>query len=73
MPKEERARIFDAFYTTKPGGLGLGLTVAHNLVKNHGGRIEITDNPGGGSIFSVVLPAVLQSPGAFIEREVETR
>ena len=60
MPPEVTERIFDPFYTTKkPGeGTGMGLSVAHGIVKSHGGTIVVESSPGKGSTFSVFLPAV---------------
>lgn len=52
-----RNRIFDTFYTSKTDGLGLGLSIAHNIVSMHGGHIEAANNPEGGACFSVFLPA----------------
>lgn len=58
IPEKDRGKIFEAFYTSKAdaGGTGLGLAVAHGIVKDHDGWIEIDDNPGGGTIFRVYLP-----------------
>ncbi len=52
---EEVERIFDPFYTTRPGGTGLGLTIAQKIVDNLGGRIEVISRKGGGSTFRVLL------------------
>lgn len=52
-------RIFDPFYTTKQAGTGLGLSVAHQIVSQHGGRIMVRRNPDRGMSFTVVLPARL--------------
>ncbi len=51
-------RIFDPFFTTKPvgEGTGLGLGIAHEIVRKHGGEIAIDSKPGRGTIFSVRLP-----------------
>jgi signal transduction histidine kinase len=58
VPQANRARIFDAFFTTKePGeGSGLGLRVSHGIVKDHDGWMEVGDGPTGGAVFRVFLP-----------------
>jgi signal transduction histidine kinase len=58
VPESLRSRVFEPFFTTKPPGqgTGLGLSVSVRIVQEHGGRIEVEDNPGGGSVFRVVLP-----------------
>ncbi len=55
IPPEEVERIFDPFYTTRPGGTGLGLAITQKIIDNLGGRIEVTSREGGGSTFRVVL------------------
>ena len=54
----EAARLFDAFYTTKPGGLGMGLAVSRSIVDGHGGRLWATANVDHGATFHVALPAM---------------
>lgn len=58
LSAEDQDRCFDMFFTTKDvgEGSGLGLAVAHTIVTNHGGRIELESRPGEGTIFRVVLP-----------------
>jgi signal transduction histidine kinase len=56
IPDEGRSHIFDVYYTTKPDGVGLGLSVSREIVANHGGRLEFDSKPGD-TVFRFVLPA----------------
>lgn len=49
-------RVFEPFFTTKEQGLGLGLSICRTIVAAHNGRLEVSNNPEGGAIFSVTLP-----------------
>jgi len=49
-------RIFEPFFSTKPGGTGLGLPIAQRIVAEHGGRLEIESKPGEGTTVTVALP-----------------
>jgi signal transduction histidine kinase len=59
IPAEAMGRIFDPFFTTKEvgKGTGLGLTMVYGLLQEYGGRIEAANNPGGGAVFTLHLPA----------------
>jgi signal transduction histidine kinase len=59
IPKELLSRLFDRFYrvgTVPVQGLGLGLHIARELVREHGGRIEVASEAGKGTCFTVILP-----------------
>jgi len=56
IPKAVLGRIFDPFFTTKAQGSGLGLSIAHRIVKDHGGNIEIDSEPGQGTKVVMELP-----------------
>jgi len=54
---EKRDRLFSAFYSTKLGGLGMGLSITRSIVDRHGGRVWAQSNPDHGATFTVLLPA----------------
>jgi signal transduction histidine kinase len=56
VPKENLDKIFDPFFTTKPAGTGLGLSVAHQIVTQHGGTVSAEPNPDRGMTFAIELP-----------------
>jgi PAS domain S-box-containing protein len=56
VPAQDVPRLFEAFFTTKKEGVGLGLTIARTLVEAQGGRIALADGRAGGTTFQVILP-----------------
>jgi signal transduction histidine kinase len=58
IPKEQLVQIFDFYYSTKSAGTGLGLSVAQQIVEEHGGRIEVESKVAKGSTFLVFLPKI---------------
>src|SRR5208283_1018907 len=57
LPPATLERLFEAFYTTKPGGLGLGLSICRSIIDAHGGRLWASANVPRGAIFHVAVPA----------------
>jgi PAS domain S-box-containing protein len=80
IPRENMEKIFDPYFTTKPNGNGLGLTIAYSIVKGHKGIITVDSSQGKGTVFSFLLPvaksveksAAKQSAGA-VESNVASR
>lgn len=58
IPPEQLDYVFDAFFTTKPQGIGMGLAITRAIVESHGGLVSVHPNPGAGVTFRVSLPAV---------------
>jgi signal transduction histidine kinase len=64
--------IFDSFYTTKPNGLGLGLSICRSIIEAHDGQMRAAANEPRGAVFAFVLPAKPDGTGA-TERSVQVR
>jgi C4-dicarboxylate-specific signal transduction histidine kinase len=57
-------RMYDPFFSTKPDGLGMGLSISRSIIDAHGGRVRAFNNPAGGAIVSFTLPVYLADEGA---------
>ncbi len=61
IKEEKMDRIFEPFYTTKPSGMGMGLSISRSIVEAHGGRIGAGNNPDRGATLWFTLPAIVDS------------
>ncbi|MBC8030933.1 MAG: PAS domain S-box protein [Pyrinomonadaceae bacterium] len=63
MPEDVRQKIFDPFFSTKgTQGTGLGLSVSHSIIERHEGSIRVASEVGGGTVFTIDLPAAEAAP-----------
>ena len=62
LPEETADRLFDAFYSTKENGMGIGLAVSRSIIKNHLGRLWAAPNEGSGATFSFSIPRYESTP-----------
>jgi PAS domain S-box-containing protein len=59
LPSDQADQIFNAFFTTKPHGTGMGLTISRSIIESHGGRLWATSNSGPGTTFYFSLPGAI--------------
>jgi signal transduction histidine kinase len=62
LPLQQTNQIFEAFFTTKSHGLGMGLRISRSIVESHGGRLWAADNPPRGASFFFTLPISIETP-----------
>ena len=61
IPEESRSKLFDAFYSTKSEGMGMGLNICRSIAELHGGELRMDPTPGGGATFSFTVPFVKEA------------
>jgi signal transduction histidine kinase len=63
IPADRLRHLFDSFYTSKPHGMGLGLSISRSIVEAHGGRIRCENNADAGARFEITLPPFSDTAG----------
>jgi signal transduction histidine kinase len=61
LPPQQADKIFNAFFTTKPQGTGMGLRISRSIVESHGGRLWSVDNCPRGATFHLTLPTKVEA------------
>jgi signal transduction histidine kinase len=56
IPPENIDKIFNLYFTTKPNGSGIGLSIVQKIISEHGGSISVKNEDGGGAVFTIQLP-----------------
>ena len=62
--EEDKGRIFDPFFTRKPEGTGMGLSISRQIIEKHGALMEVDSSPGKGTTFRLIFPQQTDLPGA---------
>ena len=61
LPPQQADQVFNAFFTTKPHGTGMGLRISRSIVESHGGRLWAADNSPRGASFHFALPTKIEA------------
>jgi len=71
LPPQQEDQIFDAFFTTKPHGTGMGLRISRSIIESHGGRLWAADNSPRGATFQFTLPATVMPASGSRDNDTE--